>query len=98
MELYVPFRNESELFPEDFEECERKFRECHGDISYRKSKIMEYLQMVEEGRENAEEIISEETAEQLDAENVKDNSECADMEPSELDNFIAMDFVIVRFH
>ena len=52
---------------------------------------MEYLQMVEEGRENAEEIISEETAEQLDAENVKDNSECADMEPSELENFIAMD-------
>merc|ERR1711954_459615 len=91
MELYVPFHSESELFPDDFEKCERKYRECKNDILYRKSKIMEFLQMVEEGRENAEEILSEEIAEELDAENAQDNAECAEEGPSQVEEFIAMD-------
>ena len=36
------------------------------------------------------------TAEQLDAENVKDKSECAYVRPLELDNLIAMDLVPQR--
>ena len=91
MELYVPFRSEDELFPEDFESCEQKYRECYPSIQYRKSKIMEFLQVVEEGRENAQDLINEETAASLDNENVQDNAESLEQGISQVEEFIAMD-------
>ena len=52
---------------------------------------MEFLQVVEEGQENAQDLINEETAASLDNENVQDNAESLEQGISQVEQFIAMD-------
>ena len=52
---------------------------------------MEFLENVEEARENAQEIINEEIAAAMDAEAEQDNADCIEMAPEENAGFVALD-------
>ena len=91
MELYTHFRKESELFPEDIVKCEERYNRQKNSIQYIKSRVMEFLQVVEEARENAEEILNEEVAIELDSEANQDNAECNLLGTGDVDSFIALD-------
>ena len=91
MELYTHFRKESELFPEDIVKCEERYNSQKNSIQYIKSRVMEFLQVVEEARENAEEILNEEVAIELDSEANQDNAECNLLGTGDVDSFITLD-------
>ena len=91
MELYKPFRKDSELYFENFEECEKLYTESLSYIQYVKSKVMEFLENVEESRESAQEIVNEEIAAAMDAEVEQDNADCNEMPPEESAVFVALD-------
>ena len=91
MELYKPFRKDTELHFDDFENCERLYNGSLPEIQYVKSHVMEFLENVEEARENAQEIINEEIAAAMDAEAEQDNADCNEMAPEEGAGFVALD-------
>ena len=91
MELYKPFRNSSDLFMDNFEQCESLYSNNSASIQYVKTRVMEFLEQVDESREIAQDQINEEIANQLDAEGAKENADI-DAEPVEEPvNFIALD-------
>ena len=48
MELFRPFRKDSELFPDDFDKCEDLFSLNEHGMQYVKVRVMEYLQLVQD--------------------------------------------------
>ena len=91
MELYIPFRKDSELFPDSLEKCEEKYRLYENHIIYVKTRVMEYLQIIEESRAQAEEIISEVIAADLDAQKEQDDEDCREEGYQDLDMFVTQD-------
>lgn len=91
MELYTPFRDYSELYPEDIEKCQELYNSRKSSLQYTKSRVMEFLEVVEEARVTAEEMLNEEIAIQLDAEANQDNAECELLGNQENESFITMD-------
>ena len=91
MELYRPFRKSSDIFIDDFEQCERLYQHKSASINYVKSRVMEFLEQVEESREVAQDQINEEIANQLDAEGNQDNDDLNVETDEEPTNFIALD-------
>ena len=78
MELYYIFKS-----PEERKKCEQEIDHCHklyyenrDSIKYVKSKVMPYLNQVEEGLDEAEQIVdNSEMGEQLDPENQQQNED-----------------------
>ena len=59
MELYTPFREDSELFPDEIEKCQDLYNQRKFSIQYTKSRVMEFLEVVDEARVTAEEMLNE---------------------------------------
>ena len=58
MMLYLPFTDEDELFPDDFEMCLQLYIANEDKINIIREQVMPYLKPVTEAREKAEEYIS----------------------------------------
>ena len=67
MQLYLPFKTEESLFPEDFDKCLKKYKKNESKINAVKGKVMKHLAQVQEMREHAENIIANEIGDELDA-------------------------------
>ena len=48
--LYVPFRNENELYPEDEEKCKKLYEEKREEIELVKAQLMPFLKSAEDAR------------------------------------------------
>ena len=68
MQKYYPFQKEEELFPDNLEKCHNLYEEKIDTIQYLKSKVMPHIDNVIEGRERAEQFISD-IGDELDANN-----------------------------
>ena len=68
LQLYKAFRKESELLPDDAQECIRKYYHEveHKRLLEIKSQVMKHVTDVEEGRARAEEVILNEIGNTLD--------------------------------
>ena len=80
--LYQCFRDESELHPDNDEECLAKYLEMEKEICEVKSQCMPYLEDVEEGRLKAElsqEEIAQRLASELDAAGEQLDEDCAEV-------------------
>ena len=78
MELYYIFKSAEERnkCQEDQEYCHKLYYKNRDSIKYVKSKVMPYLNHVEEGIDNAEQLVdNSEMGEQLDAENQQQNDD-----------------------
>ena len=78
MELYYIFESaeERKKCQEDLEYCHKLYYRNRDSIKYVKSKVMPYLNHVEEGLDNAEQLVdNSEMGEQLDAENQQQNED-----------------------
>ena len=78
MELYYIFKNPKERrsCQEDFDFCHKLYYENRDSIKYVKSKVMPFLNHVEEGIVNAEQLVdNSETGEALDPENQQQNED-----------------------
>ena len=91
MELFTPFRSDSELCLDNFDNCEKLYRQRFHHIQYVKSRVMEFLEKVEESRENAQEMVNEQIAAEMDAEVMQDNADCNEHVTEENVPFIALD-------
>ena len=96
MELYSPFRVDSELYPDDVERCQDLYIQRKFSIQYTKSRVMEFLEVVDEARVTAEEMLNDEIAVELDAEQTQDNAECEMLGNEDNETFITMDSDLVR--
>ena len=72
--LYLPFHDEEELYPNDFNKCLGLYVEKFEKFSDIKSHVMPHLDMVIEAREKAEEFIST-IGEDLDSNKEQENEE-----------------------
>ena len=77
MQLYTPFRHESELIPEDLSKCKQKYEKNIKTILNIKGQVMKHLAEVEKGRERAEEILANEIGNILDPANEQENEDAA---------------------
>ena len=91
LELFHPFRKDSEFFPDNFDKCEEKFLQNQSSIQYIKCRVMEYLQLVEDSRAQAEELISEVVADELDDQKEQDEEDCRQEGFEDLDTFVVQD-------
>ena len=67
MQLYLAFKEEEDLFPDDFEKCKKKYEDSEDDINVVKSKVMKHLAQVIKAREHVEEILANEIGNEIDA-------------------------------
>ena len=72
MMLYLPFTDEDELFPDDFEMCLQLYIANEDKINIIREQVMPYLKPVTEAREKAEEFISNLIGEELDPQGEQD--------------------------
>ena len=77
MQLYKPFRHESELIPDDLSKCKQKYEKNIKTILNIKGQVMKHLAEVEKGRERAEEILANEIGNILDPANEQENEDAA---------------------
>jgi len=75
MQLYLPFRNEVELLPDDERACMYRYRERKEEFIAIKGQVMKHLAEVQEGRERAEEIHANEVGDILDPANEQENED-----------------------
>ena len=90
--LYLPFKKEEELFPDNLESCIALYVSKYDIISRTREQVMPYLKTVSEARERAEEFLSnigdemDPTKEQLEeehrAEGVKEHPDLNVKDPS----------------
>ena len=81
LQLYMPFRSESELEPDSLEMCKAKYdtlSEHNGlrKVTNVKKILMEHLEDVTEGTERAKELINSNVEDILDAQNAQENIDC----------------------
>ena len=82
--LYHPFRDESELFPDDPIACEELYRDNEAQIKRRKAQIMPFLESVEEAQlmyeqsKDDEEDVLDDIGAELDPENEQEVGEVED--------------------
>ena len=69
--LYLPFTDEDELFPDDFEKCLQLYVSNEEKINTIREQVMPYLKPVTEAREKAEEFLSN-IGETIDAQGEQD--------------------------
>ena len=67
MQLYIPFETEESLFPDDFDKCLKLYQKNEPYINAVKGKVMKHLVQVQELREHAENILSNEIGDEIDA-------------------------------
>jgi len=75
MQLYLPFRTESELFPDDERACIDRYMGEKDEILKIKGQVMKHLTEVQEERERAEEIHANEVGDILDPANEQENED-----------------------
>ena len=76
LQLYKPFRKEEELYPEDHEACLALFNAEKENIQHVKSLLLPHLEGVQEGTEQAGEMMDSEIGKHLDPSNEQDNDDC----------------------
>ena len=84
LQLYRPFKNESDLHPDNYELCDQTFNEksVHNDrkkIDNVKSILMPNLESVEIGTERAIEMLNADVGDALDPVLEQDNYDCVDI-------------------
>ena len=75
MQLYLPHRNEEELFPDDRDKCKAKYVANKEEIENIKQQVMPHFQKVVDAREKAEEFLSN-IGDELDPNKEQDEAEC----------------------
>ena len=96
LQLYRPFKNETELKPENVEKCQELFEEISEHNGIRKvtnvkNILMEYLESVEEGSSRAKQIVDSNAGDMLDAANAQENDECENEGPTDNSDFFCVD-------
>lgn len=81
LQLYHPFENESDLYPDDLDMCKKLYDEKspHNDYSKLKnvkSILMKHMESVEKGTERAQDIMNSEVEEMMDPEFAQDRYDC----------------------
>ena len=75
MQLYLPHRNEEELFPDDMDKCIQKYHNNVEKIEDVKQQVMPHFQKVVDAREKAEEFLSN-IGDELDPNKEQEEAEC----------------------
>ena len=96
LQLYSKFTKESELEPDDMEKCKLLFemKSVHNHtskIQNVKTFLMKYLDTVEEGKENAKDIVDSNIGDILDAALEQDNDDCEEAGITDHPDFIFKD-------
>ena len=72
--MFYPWRDESELFPDDFKKCQDLFKRQEQNIATVKTRLNPYLHQVEAGRAMVEAFEeNSKTADEMDAEGEQAN-------------------------
>ena len=84
LQMFLPFKREEDLEPDNFEKCELLYNQKSQynnslKIENVRSKLMQYLQSVEEGTERAEEMITSNIGDTIDPALEQENDDCEEI-------------------